>query len=124
VDLLEERGVTAVCPELLAGLPTPRGPFEIVGGDGHDVLDGNAEVVSHDGSDYTQQLTDGAHKALEIAKRMEVTEAILCSRSPSCSCLQIYDGSFRSRLKPGYGVFGALLRRNGIRCTPNTELKG
>ena len=122
VSLLKEREVIAICPELLAGLPTPRGPFEIVGGDGHDVLDGAAKVMSLDGVDYTRQFTDGAQKALEIAKRMKASEAILYYRSPSCGCLQIYDGSFSGKLKPGYGIFGALLERNGIRCIPNISI--
>ena len=32
-----------VCPEESGGLPTPRPPAEIVGGDGNDVLDGTGK---------------------------------------------------------------------------------
>ena len=35
-----------VCPEESGGLPTPRPPAEIVGGDGNDVLDGTAKVMT------------------------------------------------------------------------------
>lgn len=122
VDLLRERAVITICPELLAGLPVPRGPFEIAGGDGHDVLDRNARVMSLDGEDYTEQFIHGAHRSLDIAKRMRITRAILYHRSPSCGCLQIYDGSFEHHLRPGYGVSAALLDRNGIRCIPNTTM--
>jgi uncharacterized protein YbbK (DUF523 family) len=38
-----------VCPEQLSGLSTPRKSAEIQGGDGFDVLKGNAEVKSNDG---------------------------------------------------------------------------
>jgi uncharacterized protein YbbK (DUF523 family) len=122
VSLLREKEVTVICPELLAGLPVPRGPFEIVGGDGYDVLDENARVVSSDGDDYTEQFIHGAQRALDIAKRMKITRAILYHRSPSCGCLQIYDGSFEHRLRSGYGVSAALLDRSGIRCIPNTKM--
>lgn len=123
VNLLRGREAIIICPELLAGLSVPREPVEIVNGDGFDVLDGNAKVLTRDGSDFTQQFIEGAKKALEIAKRSEITKAILCSRSPSCGCLNIYDGSFEHRLRPGCGVFGALLKRNNIHCVPNTMMR-
>ena len=52
--LYEKGEVAAVCPEVLGGLDTPRPPCEIVGGDGDDVLRGDARVLSSDGTDYTQ----------------------------------------------------------------------
>lgn len=44
--LIEEKKAVAVCPEVLGGLSTPREPAEIIGGDGNDVLDGKAKVVT------------------------------------------------------------------------------
>lgn len=41
------------CPELAAGLPTPRLPAEILGGAGGDVLAGRARIVESDGRDVT-----------------------------------------------------------------------
>ena len=41
------------CPELAAGLPTPRLPAEILGGTGGDVLAGRARIVESDGRDVT-----------------------------------------------------------------------
>lgn len=35
-----------ICPEQLGGLPTPRPPAMLMGGDGHAVLDGRARVLN------------------------------------------------------------------------------
>jgi len=43
-----------------------------------------------------------------------ITRAILQSRSPSCGCDRIYDGTFSSCLQAGDGVTAALLRKHGI----------
>ena len=42
-----------VCPEQLGGLPTPRLPAQIMGGDGHAVLAGHAMVIDPYGRDLT-----------------------------------------------------------------------
>lgn len=120
MNLLREQAVVAVCPELLAGLPIPRGPYEIVGGDGFDVLAGEAKVMTPDGEDVTGAFITGAERALAIAQARGVKEAVLYHKSPSCGCLRIFDGSFQHRLRPGYGVFAAMLAQHGIRCMPNT----
>ena len=104
-----------ICPEQMGGLPTPRPPTEIVGGDGDDVLDGKARVMTLRGEDKTEEFLYGAHRALEIAQECGATHAVLKSESPSCGCGQIYDGSFGNILTDGDGVTAALFRRNGIR---------
>jgi len=104
----------AVCPECLAKLPVPRCPSEIVGGDGEDVLDGRARVLAQDGSDRTAEFIEGAQKTLEAAKRCGATRAYFKSKSPSCGCGRIYDGTFSGVLRDGDGVTVALLKRNGI----------
>ena len=48
-----------VCPEEVGGLPTPRSPAEIVGGDGDDVLNGKAKVMTVDGTDVTAAYLKG-----------------------------------------------------------------
>ena len=48
-----------VCPEEAGGLPTPRPPAEIVGGDGEDVLNGKAKVMTVDGTDVTAAYLKG-----------------------------------------------------------------
>ena len=100
--------------EELGGLPTPRKPCEIIGGDGSDVLDGKAYVQTEDGADKTAEFIAGANAVLALAKECGVKSAILKAKSPSCGCGRIYNGCFRGELRPGYGVTAALLERNGI----------
>ena len=106
-----------VCPEESGGLPTPRPPAEIVGGDGNDVLKGNAKVMTADGTDVTEAYLQGAHHALEVAQSHGATHVILKTRSPSCGCGDIYDGTFSGTLMSGDGVTTALLKRHGITVT-------
>ncbi|MCY4404341.1 MAG: DUF523 domain-containing protein [Candidatus Poribacteria bacterium] len=103
-----------VCPEEAGGLPTPRPAVEIVGGDGNDVLDGKARVKTADGQDKTKEFLEGAQHALELAQSQGATSVIFKSRSPSCGCGQVYDGSFSGTLISGDGVTAALLKRHGI----------
>ncbi|MGW6202746.1 DUF523 domain-containing protein [Streptomyces sp. NPDC055089] len=114
------RAPVAFCPEVAAGLPTPRRPAEIVGGDGHDVLDGRARVVDDTGHDVTDAFVDGARRALEAARRAGCTEALLTARSPSCGRGTVYDGTFAGELREGDGVTAALLERHGIAVRPAT----
>jgi uncharacterized protein YbbK (DUF523 family) len=104
----------AVCPECFAKLSIPRCPSEIVGGDGEDVLDGKARVLAQDGGDRTAEFIEGAQKTLEAAQRCGAKRAYLKSKSPSCGCGRIYDGTFTGVLRGGDGVTAALLKRHGI----------
>lgn len=106
-----------VCPEEAGGLSTPRPPAEIVGGDGSDVLDGKAKVMTADGTDVTEAYLKGAHHALQVAQSHGATQMILKARSPSCGCGDIYDGTFSRTLTSGDGVTTALLKRHGITVT-------
>ncbi|CAB1128057.1 conserved protein of unknown function [Candidatus Hydrogenisulfobacillus filiaventi] len=103
-----------LCPEVLGGLDIPREPAEIVGGTGEDVLEGRARVQTQSGRDVTGAFLEGAFRVLGAARALGVTAAVLKSRSPSCGCTAIYDGSFSGRLRPGAGVLAALLQREGI----------
>ncbi len=115
LQALATRGdVLPICPEVVGGLPIPRPPAEIQGGDGGDVLDGQAQVVNVEGKDVTAEFLAGAQRALRIVQRCGIQEAILKARSPSCGVGQIYDGSFSGRLVEGDGVTAALLKREGI----------
>lgn len=110
-----------VCPEQLGGLSTPRQPAEITGGSGIDVLAGVAAVQTRTGEDVTSFFINGAQKTLEIAKRAGVERAVLKSKSPSCGCGWIYDGSFSGLIIPGDGVGTALLKKEGITCQTSEE---
>lgn len=104
-----------ICPEQLGGLPTPRPPAEIHGGDGYDVLAGKARVINDRGEDVTLAYIRGAREALHLARLVGATEAILKGRSPSCGRDLIYDGTFQRRLRCGWGVTAACLENAGIR---------
>jgi uncharacterized protein YbbK (DUF523 family) len=111
-----------VCPEQLGGLPTPRPPQEIQGGDGDGVLNGTCRILNQNGEDVTGEFIIGAEETLKVAKLLKVKAFIGKSGSPSCGCGQIYDGSFLGRLTSGDGVTAALLRKNGIKITGEEAL--
>jgi uncharacterized protein YbbK (DUF523 family) len=102
------------CPEVLGGLPIPRPPAQIVGGDGDRVLRGEANVRTAAGADVTPAFIEGAKATLTLTQRHAIRVAILCQRSPSCGSRQIYNGRFDGVLIPGLGVTAALLKANGI----------
>jgi uncharacterized protein YbbK (DUF523 family) len=111
-----------VCPEQLGGLKTPRAPQEIQGGSGEDVLDGKCKVLNINGEDVNQEFITGAEETLKIVKLFRIEEFIGKSRSPSCGCGQIYDGTFSRELIEGDGVTTALLKRNGIKVITEEDL--
>ncbi len=96
---LRGREVIPICPEEAAGLGTPRPPCDLAGGDGADVLDGGARVVSREGADLTSAFVRGASAAAETARGGRVRVALLKEGSPSCG---------------SNGVCAALLARCGI----------
>ena len=102
-----------VCPEVRGGLGIPREPAE---------LQSDGRVLTRSGKDVTEAFQRGAQNALDAAKCMRATEAILKQRSPSCGCGQIYDGSFSGTVIPGDGITTALLKQNGISVRSNEEL--
>lgn len=122
LELATAEVLIPVCPEQLGGLATPRAPQEIQGGNGEDVLDGKCRVLNRDGVDVTAQFIRGAEETLKIARLLKVKEFVAKSKSPSCGCGEIYDGSFSGKLISGDGVTTALLKRNQVRITREEEL--
>jgi len=114
--------IVPICPEQLGGLPTPRPQAEIILGDGKDVLEGNAKVITKKGNDVTKNFIFGAKQVLKIAQVCGAKEAILKAHSPSCGSGLIYDGSFKGKLKKGDGVTAALLKKKGIKILSEKEL--
>ena len=111
-----------VCPEEDGGLGTPRPAAEIQGGDGSDVLEGRARVVTEAGVDVTEEYLAGARIALDRARSAGATTAILKARSPSCGKGCIYDGTFTRTPIEGDGVTAALLEREGIHVLTEQDL--
>ncbi len=123
--LWEEGRALPFCPEQAGGLKIPREPSEIQNGDGADVLSGRAKVLSRSGEDVTEHYLKGARLALQACKKMGICKAVLKSKSPSCGCYTIHDGSFTDAMRPGMGVTAALLAKEGIRvCSEEDDYEG
>ena len=114
--------VVPLCPEVAGGLPTPRPPAEIPGGQGGAVLDGRLPVVTDSGEDVTLAFIAGADAALELIARHGIRLAVLKARSPSCGNVENYDGSFSGTRVAGEGVTAAALKRAGVAVFNETEL--
>jgi uncharacterized protein YbbK (DUF523 family) len=125
-DLLQrwqgEGRVVPLCPEVAGGLATPRPPAEIPGGQGGDVLGGQARVLTVAGEDVSEAFLAGARVALELVRRHGIRVAVLKSGSPSCGNRHTYDGSFTGVKVAGEGVTTALLRREGVQVFSELEL--
>lgn len=125
-DLLQrwqaEGRVIPLCPEVAGGLPTPRPPAEIPGGQGGSVLDGEAQVLTGLGHDVSAAFLAGAQRALALVRQHGIRVAVLKSGSPSCGNRLTYDGSFSGTKVPGEGVTTALLRREGVEVFSELEL--
>ena len=115
LKLMKEGKAVPICPEQLGGAPTPRLPFEIVGGNGLEVLEGRAKVINKLGEDATELFVKGAEEVLKIAVASGAYAAILKERSPSCGVREAYDGSFTGKTISGIGVTSAILRNKGIK---------
>ena len=117
-----EKRLVKLCPEMAGGLSTPRLPAEIVGGDGHHVLAGNARVLTVRGDSVGPAFVRGAEAALALAQQNGIRFALLKSNSPSCGNWQIYSGEFNGRKQAGQGVTAALLAQNGVQVFNETEV--
>jgi len=104
LNYVEGHEVIPVCPEVTGGLPTPRVPVELKGG----------RAINKDGQDVTEFFRRGVEKTMEKLAGQDIDLAILKSKSPSCGCKQIYDGSFTKTLINGKGMFAQALAEAGI----------
>lgn len=112
IELVRKGKAIPVCPEQLGGLTTPRVPTEQKGN----------KVITKKGKDFTKEFNKGARESLKIAKLYKCKEAILKSKSPSCGCGEIYDGTFTGKLIKGDGVFTRLLKKNKIKVITEENL--
>jgi len=119
---LDEGRVVPLCPEVAGGLPTPRPAAEIPGGQGAQVLDGQALVITVEGEDVSAAFLSGAYQALELVQKHGIRIAILKANSPSCGNLLTYDGAFSGVKVSGEGVTAALLKRHGVQVFSELEL--
>lgn len=108
-----------VCPEQLAGLPTPRPQTCFACGDGQAVLAGSGEVRSILGRLMNTEFLQGARETLRIAQLTGCRRAMLKERSPSCGVHQIYCGEQRVA---GMGVTAAMLANAGLTLLSEEQL--
>ncbi|MFV0558968.1 MAG: DUF523 domain-containing protein [Enterococcus sp.] len=112
--LVQEQKALLICPEVLGGLPIPRNPAEIIGGDGFAVWQNQAKVIDNGDNDVTEAFKEGAICAYQKLQAMGITKLILKERSPSCGSSQIYDGTFSGQKVSGVGVASAYFLMQGI----------
>ena len=112
VELVKKGQAIVVCPEQLGGLTTPRVPAEIQEG----------RVITKESKDVTDAFIKGAVEGLSICNKYGCIEAILKSKSPSCGCGLIYDGTFTGKLIKGDGITTRLLKENGIKVVSSDEI--
>lgn len=112
LEYLRGKDVVPVCPEVLAGLGTPRVPIEISG----------ERVVTREGKDVTTALKGAVEQILAQLSGEDVECVILKSRSPTCGVKQVYDGSFTGKLVDGMGVLARALREAGYRVMDSEDI--
>jgi uncharacterized protein YbbK (DUF523 family) len=118
MNLIKKGKAIAVCPELLGGLKTPRPACEVNTGN-----DGKRHVITKEGQDFTKEFAEGARKTLGIVKKEGITKAILKSKSPSCGCGLIHDGTFTGAMISGNGLTADLLIKSGIEVYTDKQIE-
>lgn len=119
-----EGRLVMLCPEVAAGLPTPRAPAEIAPGTTAEaVLDGQAGVYDNTGFNVTQDFIKGADLALDHAQEQNCRFALLADGSPSCGSTFVYSGMFDGQRQEGQGVVATRLRAAGVRVFAPSQLR-
>lgn len=114
-EMVFSRKAFPVCPEQMGGLPTPRPAAEIKNGDGNDVINEKAKIITIYGDDITDRIIKGSEEVLKLAKMIGAKEAVLKEKSPSCGVTKIY---INGEIVEGMGVCAAMLKREGIEISP------
>lgn len=105
ISFLKGKEIIPICPEILAGMKTPRPCAEIV----------NGIVMDENGNDVHSEYTHAVEIALSQIENEDIDFAVLQSRSPTCGVNQIYDGSFSGNLISGMGLFARALKQKGYK---------
>ena len=104
ISYLKDKEYIPLCPEVEAGMPTPRPPVEIKQG----------RVISIEGKDLDHPYRNGVKKVLEAIQGEDIGLAILKAKSPTCGVHEIYDGTFSGKKIPGKGILAEALFSKGI----------
>ena len=112
LDFIRGHEIVSVCPEVMAGLGTPRTPVEIV----------NGNVQTKEGISVDAQLRSAADRIVKEAKAIGIDCAVLKSRSPTCGVNEVYDGTFSGTRIKGSGVLAQALKDAGIRVIDSEDV--
>ncbi len=113
LDMWRTEGrLVSICPEIMAGLATPRTPAEIIGG----------QVVEQTVLDVTHIYVRGAEMVTKFARDSGCKFALLTDGSPSCGSTYIYDGTFTGQRIAGIGIVTEILRKNGIQVFSESQI--
>jgi uncharacterized protein YbbK (DUF523 family) len=119
LKLLKYKNVKLVpfCPEDFS-FGTPREMCDIHGGNGMDVLDGKAKVLTETGIDWSEGMIKASEKMLDVAKTNNVELCLMMDISAACGSQVIYSGNRYDENKVyqiGTGVCAAQLLRGGFK---------
>ena len=90
---------------------------DIHGGNGDDVLDGKAKVLTESGIDWSEGMIRASEKMLDVAQKNNVELCVMMDISAACGSQVIYSGNRYAENKIyqiGKGVCAAQLMRNGF----------
>jgi len=116
VEYVKKHEYLAICPEQMAGLPTPRTPIEI------KVIDGERRVIDQFGQDYTDKMMKACHELEKLNGIFHSNMAILKAKSPSCGYKEIYDGTFTHTVINGNGYACECLVKIGIKIYTENDM--
>ena len=102
IELFKNNEIISICPEVLAGMKTPRPCAEIV----------NGFVTDENGNNVHSEYVNAVNLAFAKIQNQKI---VLQSRSPTCGVNQIYDGSFKGNLISGMGLFAKKLKEKGYK---------
>lgn len=113
VQMLKDKDIIEVCPEVAAGMPVPRPAVEIF----------NGRVIRADGSDWDEVYRKGVEAVMKQLEDEDIEYAVLQSRSPTCGVKQIYDGTFSKTRVDGQGLLARALSKRGIALFDVEDIK-
>ena len=111
MELLRQGKAIPVCPEQLAGLPTPRPKCTLKRGGGKDVVCGKASIITEDGRNITKILTQACSQIIQLGRMCGAKTASLKEASPSCG---VRETNIDWQRRPGMGILAATLLEAGI----------
>ena len=102
-ELIKDKTVLPICPEVFGGLSIPRDPSE-------EKEDG--KLYSKRGIDVTKEFNLGAINTLKFLETYNCKTVVLKNGSPSCGNYS-YDGTFTNTKINRMGVTASLLKEKG-----------